>query len=830
VSALDSSISSADNLAQPSAKRIFLRVRQAFLATLALVVVVLTAAFVWLFVLDLPATRGSLHLTGLRAPVQVERDALGIPHFSAQSLDDLYLAQGYVTAQDRLWQMELLRRVARGEVSEIAGARALPLDVDSRTLGMRQAADAAVVQLPADQRRWITAYTAGVNAFISTHSLGLPVEYKLLQLKPRPWTESDSLVIGLHMFRNLTTTWRDELLKTALLQRVGPQRTADLLPTRTDQDEPPGDTQERQPLAQSASRIHESSRPGSPAEPPTMFGTLLSWSPDPWFPSLFSNNEEGTSGSNNWVVGPSHTASGRAMLANDPHLEFSVPGIWYAVQLNAPGMDVAGVSLPGLPAVIIGHNEKIAWGMTNLGADVQDLYLETFDPHNPRRYLVDGEWKDAQVRQETIHVKGQRDREINVTVTRHGPLMVNRPGESYALRWVATEPGVWKFPFTRINAATNWEQFTTALREYPGPAQNFVYADAAGDIGYYGAGLIPIRPRGDGSVPLRGDDTANDWKGYIPFEQLPHVYNPPDGVIATANARVVPDNYPYPVATSWESPDRVDRINELLRKLIADKHLITPGDFRRIQVDIYAGHHRMIAQAVAAAVAVELKDRPNPRLAQAAEALRRWDGVASADSYATSLAHFTREDLKQRLLRPVLGDLYARYNWHMQTVFLENVLTHRPTDWLPPGPEGAPAGYDQLLTDCLSNAMTVLEKRFGTPKMEEWRWGKVMEISFVHPIGNALPVLRHLFNLGPFEQGGTGYTVKQTTHTLGPSMRMVVDFGDLEKTTLTLTTGESGHPLSSHYRDQFPKWRSGEGVLFSFTGSAAGRDRLVLQP
>ena len=289
---------------------------------------------------------------------------------------------------------------------------------------------------------------------------------------------------------------------------------------------------------------------------------------------------------------------------------------------------------------------------------------------------------------------------------------------------------------------------------------------------------------------------------------------------------MVPDNYPYPVATRWETPDRVDRINELLEKQIAEKHLITPDDFRRIQTDIYAAHHRKIAQAVAAAVAVELKERPNAGIALAAEILRKWDGVATADSAAATLAHFTREEMKQRLLRPVLGDIYPRYDWHMQTVFLEHVIKDRPKEWLPAGD----TSYDLFLTDCLAAAMNTLEKRFQTPKMEEWRWGKIMEMTFIHPIGNSLPGLRRMFNLGPFEQGGTGYTVKQITHTLGPSMRLVVDFADLEKTTLTLTTGESGHPLSSHYRDQFPKWQSGEGVPFSFTASAAGRDKLVLEP
>jgi penicillin amidase len=749
----------------------------------------------WLFVLPLPKTSGTIHLAGLKAAVDVERDAMGIPHIHAQSLEDLYLAQGYVTAQDRLWQLDLLRRVAKGEVAEIAGPRALALDIDSRILGIRLAAEAAVPKLPPDQGTAIAAYTRGVNEFINTHSTSLPVEYKLLNVKPQPWTEADSLAIGLHMFRNLTTTWKDELLKSALLQRVGPTRTADLLPTTTKRDRPPA----------------------LQMTPPDRAAVLAEGLP-------LTGEDDAVPGSNNWVVAGWRSASGKAMLANDPHLEFALPSIWYVAQLSAGEMNVAGVTLPGLPGVVIGHNDKIAWGLTNFGADVQDLYLESVDPDNPRRYLVDGEWKDAEIRKEVIHIKGQRDHELEVTVTRHGPLIVNKPGERYALRWVATEPGVWNFPFISIDAATNWEQFTAALRKFPGPTQNFVYADAAGNIGYYGAGLVPIRPKGDGNLPLRGDLTENDWKGYIPFEQLPHVYNPPAGVIATANAKVVPEDYPYVVATRWETPDRTERIYQLL----AAKSKLTPDDFRRIQFDSYSGPHFRIAQAVARAVATELKDKPgmNPRLVKAAETLRTWDGVSTVDTNATTLAELTREEFRQKLLLPVLGDIYPRYDWRMAEVFLERVIAERPANWLPQGY----ADYDQLLTDSLASAMVEAEKRFKTPKMEEWRWGKVMETTFANPIGGSIPGLRRIFNLGPFEQPGTAYTVKQTTHTLGPSMRLVVDFGDLEKTTLTTTTGESGHPLSSHYRDQFPKWKAGEGVPLSFAVSAPGRDKLTLEP
>lgn len=508
------------------------------------------------------------------------------------------------------------------------------------------------------------------------------------------------------------------------------------------------------------------------------------------------------------------------MLANDPHLEYSVPCTWYTVHLEAPGMHVAGVSLPGLPAVIIGHNERIAWGVTNLGADVQDLYLETFDPGNPQRYLVDGRWQEAQVRRESIAVRNQRDRQVAVTVTRHGPLVINEPGRRYALRWVALEAGGWGFPFAQIDRARNWEEFTAALRQYPGPAQNFVYADADGNIGYYGAGLLPIRPKGDGSLPLRGDSTANDWSGYIPFEQLPHVSNPPSGILATANGRVVPDGYPYPVATRWASPDRTERIYALLK----GNRKFAPEDFRKFQVDVYAGHHHKIARALAEAV--ERTRSQEARLRRAAEILRVWDGQAKPDSPAASMAQFARQELLRYLLRPVLGDRMALYGWPMSNQFLEMVLRERPARWLPPGV----SDYDRLLVRCLDAALDQLEREFGGDEPQKWRWGRVMQTTFVHALGGRIPGLKAFFNIGPFEQSGNGSTVKQTTRTLGPSMRFVVDFGNPDGATLTLSTGQSGQPLSPHYRDQFVKWISSGGVPLPFRNKVARPDRLTLRP
>lgn len=764
--------------------------------------VLLAAGGVWWFLFrPLPQTTGALRVSGLKASVEVERDAVGIPHLRATSIEDLYLAQGYVVAQDRLWQLELLRRVARGEVAEFAGPPALQLDTDTRVLGLRAAAERAVSSLPDDQRKALEAYGRGVNAFIEGHRGNLPLEFRMLRLTPRPWTTADSLAIGLHMFRNLTTSWRDELMKMALVERAGPERVAEILPVRSDRDYPPGATATLKALLPS---------------PVADFRTQIAD-----YGMLSINLEsDALPGSNNWVVTGAHSASGKAMLANDPHLEYSIPGIWYVMHLQAPGMNVAGVTLPGVPAVVIGHNERIAWGMTNVGADVQDLYREVLDPDNPRRYLVDGKWQDAQVRKEVIAVKGQRDQTVEVVETRHGPLIVNRPGERYALRWTALEQGRYRFPFMQINQAGNWEEFTAALRGFPGPAQNFVYADSSGNIGYYAAGLVPIRPKGDGNLPYDGNDTSSDWTGYIPFEQLPHVYNPPDGIIITANARISPDNYPYVMGTNWEAPERTERIHQLLDP--AKK--FTPEDFRRIQVDIYSGHHHRVAKAVAEAV--RKVPEASPRLKQAADALGRWDGNARKEQFEPTLAHYARQQFLIRLLTPVLADRAELYRWRLSSVFLDGVLKDRPSKWLPL----SAGSYDQLLAASLNDAMAVLEKRFATADMAQWRWGRQMTITFGHPIGGRLPVLNRYFNIGPFELSGTGYSVKQTTLTLGPSMRMVVDFADLNAATLTLPAGQSGHPFSSHYGDQFAKWMDGSGVPLSFTASDPARKKLVLQP
>ncbi len=499
------------------------------------------------------------------------------------------------------------------------------------------------------------------------------------------------------------------------------------------------------------------------------------------------------------------------MLANDPHLPYSVPSIWFPVHLQAPGANAAGVSLPGMPAVVLGHNEYIAWGATNVGADVQDIYAEKSHPKDPDLYAVDGKWQRLEVRNEWISIRGGAPRQLTFKLSRHGPIVLKHGDTSYSMRWVAGDPLPWTIPFFAVNAARNWEEFRAAFADYPGPAQNFVYADRAGNIGYQATGKLPIRPRGDGSLPLDGSDSKNDWSGYIPYDALPRVYDPPSGMIATANARIVPDGYPYPVSAKWQSPERTDRIYDLLHS----QQKFAAGDFLRMQMDVFSRHHKALAQAFAAALE---RRRPADTYAlRLAAQLRRWDGGITADSSEASLVQFARFQLIKTVLQPRLDGVYLQYTWPMNSLFLEGLVSEKPAAWLPPRVQD----FDEMLAGCVDAAVANLREVFHTPDSTRWPWGRLVTMSFQHPLAGQLPAfLRFGLGVPPFRQGGNGFTVKQTASDVGPSMRMVVDFGDLDSTLLTITMGESGLPFDRHFKDQFPAWQQGRGLKFPFSNTA----------
>ncbi len=715
------------------------RLVRILLPTLAAAVLGCAAIFYWIALRPLAVTSGSI--SGPRFPDAVAgRDRLGVPHIEAHSIPDALWVQGYVTAQDRLWQMDIFRRVSAGELSEIFGPSMLDRDRESRVLGLKRAALAARARLPAEDRALFAAYAAGVNAFIESHRGNLPLEFHLLNYQPKSWEIVDSILVAMHMFRTLTNSWRDEIMKRSLLERATPEQVQALLPVRSGREFAPG--------------------------------------------------------SNAWAVSGARTASGKPLFANDPHLDYSIPCIWYSVHLKAPGLNAIGVTVPGVPGVILGHNERIAWGATNLGFDVQDLYLSPVA---------------ERVEQEIIHVKGAADVVLPVSFTSYGPVVAEVGGQKAALHWTAADPTVWQFPFIEIDRARDWPAFTRALERYGGPAQNWVYADVDGNIGYQAAGKLPIRKGFDGSVPVPGNGRF-DWQGYIPFDQLPRAYNPQSGMIVTANQNPFPPNYPYTVSGNFASQFRSNRIRELLQ----NGSRFEPADFLRIETDVYSAFAHEFAENLVRAI---IRRKPSePELGSVAARLRAWDGQFRADEPIPVLVAITYNRFLRSLVEAAAGDRAALYSSQMGTAFVAQLLAARPPGWV--------KDYDDLLVRSLERSLHDLR---GMPARSTATWGQYLETTLAHPIGHSIPLIRRWFDIGPFPQSGTTTTIKQTTTRMGPSMRMIVDLSNLDYSLHNITTGESGQPFSSHYKDQWQAYYEGRSFRLQFS-SPEIVDRLQFHP
>ncbi len=816
--------------------RTFLRI---LLWVVAILVVAVGAVAWWFVYRPLPQIDGTASLPGLQHDVTVERDQWGVPHIRAASLEDLEEAQGYVMAQDRLWQMDLLRRVARGQLSEILGPTTLSIDKDFRTLGFSRAAARDVAQLDAESRKLMEAYARGVNAFIEEHQDRLPLEFTLLRYKPLPWQPSDTLAISGYMYRTLTDTRERELNRAKVAERVGAGRAKDLYSEESAMDHfvvgdpsTPNDGSQRS-AAEGDDEDDDDIQPDTvlKARHAGVNGiTASDGSPDltsalsrsiQQFLEQSRNEIRQGLGSNNWVVSGAHTATGKPLLANDTHLELTIPSIWYEVHLTAPGWNAKGFTLPGGPMVIIGHNERIAWGFTNNGADVQDLYVETFNPAAPDEYRVKGSWTKAQIIDETIRVKGGPDEQLKVVVTRHGPVVARDGDKAYAMRWTATEPGGLANSYNWLGHAKNWKEFREVMKHVWGPGQNAVYADVDGNIGYIMAARVPIRKKGHGEVPVPGDTDDYEWTGYIPFDQLPQALNPESGLIVTANARVVGPNYKPYLTDRWEEPYRTARIYDLLH----DRHDLRPEDMLKVQTDTYSYPHVFVAdQLIAAAKTVKSKDARAQKLI---EGLKDWNGIAEADSPEVSFLHAVRRAAIELLLEPFLGKETALYQWR-STTFLQKILTNRPAKWLP----AAFKSYDELLAAAADKAVVRLAEQSGSQRIEDWAWKHFNSLDMVHPIGRA-GLLKRFLSITNKPQSGTAYSIRAATKTHGPAMRFVANPGDWDHSILLIPAGQSGQPGSSHYSDQFSYWYEGKPIFAPFSDAAeagARKHSLILKP
>ncbi|HLI05471.1 MAG TPA: penicillin acylase family protein [Ktedonobacteraceae bacterium] len=785
--------------------------------------------------------KGKLRMSGLHAPVEIITDRYGVPHIYAQNEDDLYFAQGYMHAQERLWQMEFNRRIGSGRLAEIFGEVAIEADRFMRRLGLHRAAAQELARLSRESRHPLQAYANGVNAYIERNKHKLPVEFTLLRFTPEPWKIADSIQWSKMMGWNLGGNWETEVIRALLVSQLGPERAAQLEagydPTH--------------PLI---------IPPGVP------YGGINAGMLEQ-YENLKRLSGFGLMGaSNNWVVDGAMTVTGAPILCNDPHLGQAAPSIWYECHLNAPGIDVVGASFPGTPGVVIGHNRHIAWGVTNAISDVEDLYIEKFNPQNSRQYEYKGRWEEAEVIREEIRVKGRKEPVIEeVRVTRHGPILTTLPNPQavetadsnghtpgsaelpLALRWTGLEQCTIITSIQKLNRATDWEEFRDAMRDWDVPPQNVIYADQKGNIGYIMAGAIPIRARGQGLLPSPGWTGEYEWIGFIPFDELPQTYNPEQHFIVTANNRVVDDSYPYYITNEWLNGYRAQRIRDLLLAK-SGKGKLSLSDMAAIQADQYSIPASQI-------VPFALKAQPENNLAQAAQdVLRSWDYVLSPSSAAAAIYATFFYKLERIVFSAMLGDEKLRERYlgtgtlmiaptngytSRDKPLLTRLLNEQNDAWFANSaiPNG-PRTWQEAINSAFAAAIEQLREKLGDD-IPRWQYGKIHRMTYNHVLGSVKPLDR-VFNRGPFPVGGDIDTVNmgatypdqpEVILTV-PSFRQIVNLADPAASLSGHAPGQSGQAADRHYDDFIKPWLNVEHhpMLFErqhIEANAEGRLQLL---
>lgn len=733
---------------------------------------------------SLPTTDGRIMVAGLRDEVGIIRDADGVPTITAKDDDDLAFGLGYAHAEDRLFQMELQRRYGAGRLAEIFGSAVVPVDTQMRVLGLYRAAQAAFDQLSPPVQQGIKAYCAGVNAYLATRGSLLPPEFLLLRFSPEPWTPADVLVWGKLMDFQLGGNYRGELLRARLAKTVS---TADM----------------------------EFLYPDYPKDAPRTLAALAPLYDRLPLSQLYAALPEAMGphfASNNWVVDGAHSVSGKPLLANDPHLGFSTPGFWYLARLKTPEHDIEGGTVAGAPFVIIGHNEKIAWGFTTTTADIEDLYIERLDANDPNRYMVADASLPFRVRQETIKVRDGTPVTLTVRATRHGPVVSDMlpPGtidSGYVLALQTTfsddddksAEALWD-----IDRASDWTSFRDGLKNLVGPPQNIVYADTGGRIAFIAAGRIPIRKNGQGWLPAPGWSGDYDWEGFIPFDQLPQGTNPPSGHFVSANNKIVPDSYPYFISRDWDLADRSERIEALLTT--------TPKQSPEASAAIQADTLSLEAKRL---VPLMTKIVPSSDMArEAVERLKGWDFHMDADKVEPLLFTAWLRAFARSVLFARLDEAAADY-WDLKPQVIFNVLTQRP-DWCT-DPRKPGETCETRLSEALDTALDELRRSHGD-EMAQWQWGRAHIAYFPNAVFERVPLLRDWLRVTIPTPGGYD-TVNRGPSTIrddeapyeqrfGAGLRIITDMAAPQDSQMMIAPGQSGNPLSPHYADLLARWRA----------------------
>jgi penicillin amidase len=776
-----------------------------------------------LFRRPLPQISGSMALKGLLAPVKVIRDEWGVPHIYADSIQDLLFAQGYVHAQDRLWQMEFNRRLVAGRLSEILGEVSVPLDRWMRIIGMRRTAEKEFELLEESTQQLLKIYSAGVNARIDQGRL--PIEFNLLRYIPEPWNVTDTLSWPKMMSWTLSVNWEAEIIRAQIVNRIGAEKASELdMLDYTDSPFILSPDFDFSSIGSEALKLSEQARKFTGPTAPNGIG------------------------SNNWVISGELTNTGMPLLANDMHLGLSIPAIWYENHLQAEGLHLSGITFPGIPGIVAGHNQNVAWGFTNGFPDVQDLYMEHLrrTSSNQIQYEFLGEWQDALVIPETIHIKDKEPVSEEVVITRHGPI-INKlapdlAGEQpLALKWTTLEPSNILDSLLKMAKSKDCFEFREALKTWTSPAQNTVFADTKGNIAYKLPGKIPIRAKGDGRFPVPGWTGEYEWTSYIPYDELPEIINPTQGYIVTANNRVAGSNYPYHLSFDYCTGNRAERIEELIK----GKKKISIDNVRQMQFDQISTQARRTAKVLG-----QLKSS-DPELQMVIDRMLSWDGNLSKGSAEASLYEVFTQSLVQRLLKEKLGDLAVYYCGKGPTPVLaeSSIMAERSREWVdhimgihnsPWFKLGKGENRDEILLSVLRETVDDLKHTLG-PEFGDWAWGRLHTLTFEHTLGSVKP-LDKIFNRGPFELGGDFDTIWATGSSrydlghkgiVGPPFRFIADLSNWENCLGLLAPGQSGQAVSPHYTDQLQSWFSGNYHSMMFTQEVVkknAKDVLVLNP
>ncbi|MFP5264069.1 MAG: penicillin acylase family protein [Blastocatellia bacterium] len=750
---------------------------------------------VWFIRRPWPTVSGTIGLPFLQAPVEILRDKWGIPHIFAQNSRDLFFSQGYVQAQDRMWQLEFTRRVGNGRLAEALGEESISVDRFARVLGFRRAAERDWQAMAGEDRAAMEAYAAGVNAFIEGNRHNLSLEFTIFGVDPDPWTPVDSLVIAKLMSWILSENASIEMSRARIIAASGEAVARELLTPY---------------------------REGAPVTLPPEFEGYNKLGAELVQALKSVSGTVGRVGaSNGWVIAGSRTASRSAMVANDTHLDLFMPSVWYANGIHGEGLDLVGYSLAGTPGVIIGHNLRIAWGVTDLVADVQDLYIEQLDnPSDPQRYMFRGEWQPLKIEAEVIRVKDSSPVTINVARTNHGPLINQflshfKDSKPLTVAWSGEDSPQLIRSIISLNRSGNWTEFREALRQWDGPNMSFVYADVDGNIGFQAAGRIPVRaPQNQGIIPEPGWKGDCEWQGYIPFDDLPRSYNPPSGFIVTANQKLVTDDYPYRLGYEWADPYRAVRIDQLL----SENNQVTVEDSERIQGDTYhllAERLREYLKSVSPANDLEK---------QALREVLSWNLHCDPEEAGAAIYQvwyrFLLEDAVSDELGPELTNEYLEYYWVHGPAMLSlmkdganRIFDDTRTEQV--------ESRDNIVQRAFSDAVAWLKKRYGS-NPTEWKWGRLHTLSFRHrPFGMVdVPIISKLFNSGTIvAPGGDRFTVNCTWFTwddpanpyaadAGSAQRIVMDLSDWDRTTGVNSTGQSEHLFHPHREDAIPMWQN----------------------